>query len=71
MGIIKTTYINQMCNKLYKRATNKLDLIEGGHLSYIKRSNKRAHKVGDIGSRTSGVQSAKIYRVSIINDLSF
>jgi hypothetical protein len=50
VGKIKTTYINQIYNKLYKRAINKLNLAE--RLSYIKRGNKRAHKVRDIGLRT-------------------
>jgi hypothetical protein len=53
--IIKTTYINQMCNELRKRAANELDLVEGGRLSRVKRSNKRAREVGDIGLRTLGV----------------
>jgi hypothetical protein len=55
MGIIKTTYINQICDKLHKRAADELDLTEGERLSRVKRSNKRAHEVGDIGSRTLGV----------------
>jgi hypothetical protein len=55
VGIIKTTYINQICDKLHRRAANELDLIEGERLSHIKRSNKRAREVGDIGLRTSGV----------------
>ncbi len=42
-----------MCNELRKQAANKLDLAE--RLSHIKRGNKRARKVGDIGSRTLGV----------------
>jgi len=50
---IKTTYINQMCDKFLKRAADELDLAE--HLSHVKRGNKRTHEVGDVGSRTSGV----------------
>jgi len=41
-----------MCNELQRRAANELDLIEEEYLSYIKRSNKRARNVGDIGLRT-------------------
>jgi len=53
VGKIKTTYINQIYNELRKRATNELDLVE--YLSYVKRGNKRAREVRDIGLRTSGV----------------
>jgi hypothetical protein len=55
VGIIKTTYINQMCNELRKRAANELDLAEGERLSCVKRSNKRARNMGNIGLRTLGV----------------
>jgi hypothetical protein len=44
-----------MYNKLRKRAADELDLIKGERLSYIKRSNKRVHNVGDIGLRPLGV----------------
>jgi hypothetical protein len=54
---------------LYKQAADKLDLVE--RLFHVKRGNKRAHKVGDIGSRTSEVQRAKLHRVNIINELDF
>jgi hypothetical protein len=64
--MIKITYINQMYNKLRKRAADELDLVEG-----VKRSKKRAREVGDVGSRTLGVQSAKLYSVSIMNELGF
>jgi hypothetical protein len=69
--MIKTTYINQMCDELRKRAADELDLVEGECLSRVERSNKRAREVGDVGSRTLGVQNAKLYRVSIMNELSF
>jgi hypothetical protein len=39
-----------MYNKLYKRATNKLNLVK--RLSHVKRGNKRARKVKDIRLKT-------------------
>ncbi len=63
VGMIKTTYINQMCDELRKRAADELELAEG-----VERSKKRVRKVGDVGSRTSGVQSAS---VSTMNELGF
>ena len=69
--MIKTTYINQMCNELRKRAADELDLIEGERLPRVERSNKRARDVGDVGSRTSRVQNAKLHKVSIIDELGF
>jgi hypothetical protein len=69
VGKIKTTYINQMCDELRKRATDELDLVE--RLSYVERGNKRAREVGDIGSRTSGVRRAKLYGVGVTNELDF
>jgi hypothetical protein len=69
--MIKTAYINQMCNKLRKQAANELDLAERGRLSHVERSNKRVRKVEDISSRTLGTQSAKLHRVSIMNKLGF
>jgi deoxyribose-phosphate aldolase len=69
VGKIKTTYINQMCNELRKRAADELDLVE--RLSHVKRGNKRAREVRDIGSRTLGVRRAKLHGVSITNELDF
>jgi hypothetical protein len=71
VGTIKTTYINQMCDELRKRAADELDLAEGGRLSRVERSNKRAREVRDVGSKTSGVQSAKLHSVGIMNELGF
>ena len=48
VGMIKTTYINQICDELRKRALDELDLAER-RLYYIERSNKRAREVGDVG----------------------
>jgi hypothetical protein len=42
-----------MCNELRKRAADELDLAE--RLSYIKKGNKRAYEVRDVGLRTLGV----------------
>ena len=70
-GVIKTAYINQMCDELRKRAANELDLAERGCLSRVERSNKRVREVEDVGSRTSGAQSAKLHRVGIMNELGF
>ncbi len=58
-----------MCNKLRKRAADELDLAE--RLSYVKRGNKRARKVRDIGLRTLGVRRAKLYGVGVTNKLDF
>ena len=41
-----------MCDKLYKRAANKLDLAKEERLSRVKRSNKRARDVGNVSLRT-------------------
>ena len=71
MSIIKTIYINQIYNKLYKRAANKLDFVKGECLFRIERSNKRIYEIGDIGSRTLGVQNAKLYKVNIIDEFGF
>jgi hypothetical protein len=69
VGKIKTTYINQMCDELRKRAADELDLAE--RLSYVERGNKRAREVGDVGSRTLGVRRAKLHRVGVTNELDF
>jgi len=69
VGMIKTTYIKQMCDELRKRAADELDLAE--RLSDVERGNKRAREVGDVGSRTSGVQRAKLQRVGVTNELDF
>ncbi|KAH7379668.1 hypothetical protein BKA64DRAFT_685939 [Cadophora sp. MPI-SDFR-AT-0126] len=69
VGMIKTTYIKQMCDELRKRAADELDLAE--RLSDVERGNKRAREVGDVGSRTSGVQRAKLQRVGATNELDF
>jgi hypothetical protein len=71
VGMIKTTYINQMCDELRKRAADELDLAEGERLPRVERSNKRARDVGDVGSRTSGVQNAKLHKVGIMDELGF
>jgi hypothetical protein len=71
VGRIKTTYINQMCDELRRRAADELDLAEGGRVPCAERSNKRARVVGDVGSRTSGVQGAKLHKVDIMNELGF
>jgi hypothetical protein len=60
-----------MCDKLCKRAVNELDLVKGERLSRVKRSNKRAREVRDVSLRTSRVQSVKLYKVNIINELGF
>lgn len=69
VGMIKTTYINQMCDELRKRAADELDLAE--RLSHVERGNKRAREVGDVGSRTSGVRRAKLHGVGVTNELDF
>lgn len=69
VGKIKTTYINQMCDELRKRAADELDLAE--RLSHVERGNKRAREVGDVGSRTSGVRRAKLHGVGVTNELDF
>jgi hypothetical protein len=58
-----------MYNELRKRATDELDLVE--RLSHVKRGNKRAREVRDIGLRTLGVQRAKLHGINITNKLDF
>lgn len=69
VGMIKATYINQMCDELRQRASDELDLAI--RLSDVERGNKRAREMGDVGSRTSGVQRAKFQRVAATNELDF
>ncbi|KAH8586092.1 hypothetical protein B0O99DRAFT_529405 [Bisporella sp. PMI_857] len=71
VSTIKTTYINQMCNKLRKRAANELDLAEKRRLFHVEKSNKKVREVKDVKSKTSGVQSAKLRKVGVISELGF
>lgn len=69
VSMIKTTYINQMCDELCKQAVDKLNLTE--HFSHIERGNKRVCEIKDIESRTSEVWRVKLHRVDVINELNF
>lgn len=69
VGMIKTTYIIQMCDELRQRASDELDLAI--RLSDVERGNKRAREMGDVGPGTSGVSRAKFQRVAATNELDF
>lgn len=71
-GKTKVTYINQMCDELHNQAVNELAAVESEHFSHVeKKSKKRACEVKDVQSRISEVQSVKLYRVDIMNELNF